>query len=594
MHLQNEFDKLKTCWFIIVLMVYSGVSIYLTARSYGALSTSVSNFSDVTNNWQAKAIMNIMTTSNFNCPSGYEDAYPTSWAGTADGCFCGNVSASTRRYWGIYGDRNRGTCNYTQLSIGCKQADAKLSTSLNYWSRVDNQAIKVCIQRSQETWAETAPKSGNTCPQGTKKCGFSQETTFCTKEAQCPINDIQLVTVTLPDYTGQIANCTADANCTIYSKSSDSNQVKLLKYKRGDSFDALPLSQFRFTEYTVCSDSTQDNVTPNRNQFWLMNKAKSSCSQDGVSLWNLTDTITEGQLFYQNGLSNTINYLLQFGYYDYGRSGSSYNYNLYSRNYIPWNVNCRGKMGQVINNSDKMQGLRSVQGWLCFTTVVAGIFMGIILPIMLCNAMNNRYEWFAPGSFMDMRKGMRRCGRTFNLVVKIAQLPFQLYALFTSLTTKGFFTDLASASCSNSTVNQTLNTMGTNLALVLHDNLLNLGLLFVMFGIGWCFFLERVVREGLKDNDSESGYTVNQPIQNVIVQPVNHVIVQQPQVFSTATVIQQNPGYVQPQQFPHTQQFPQTNVYQQGFGQRNVVFPTQNTGFPNQQNTGFPNQQQRF
>jgi len=584
MHLQNEFDKLKTCWFIIVLMIYSFVSIYLTARSYGALSSSVSNFSDVTNNWQAKAIIDIMATSDYTCPSGYEDAYPTSWAGTTNGCYCANVSDSTRRWYGIYGDRNKGTCNYTQLNIGCKQAESKSSASLNYWSTVDNRPTKICIQRSQETWAETAPKSGNTCPQGTKKCGFSQETTFCTREANCPINDIQLVTVNYPDYQGQIANCTAANNCTIYS--SNYNQARLLKYKRGDSFDALPMSQFRLTEYTVCSDSTQDNVTPNRNQFWLSNRIKSTCSQDGASLWNLTDTITESQLFDLNGLSSTISYLSQFGYYDYGRSGSSYKYNLYSRNYIPWNVNCRDKMSQVIHNSDKMQSLRSTQGWLLFTTVIAGIFMGIILPIMLCNSMNNRYEWFAPGSFMDMRKGMRRCGRKFNLIVKISQLPFQLYALFTSLTTKGFFTDLASASCSNSTVNQTLDTMGTNLALVLHDNLLNLGLLFVMFGIGWCFFLERVVREGLKDNDSESGYAISQPVQNVIVQPVNHhVIVQQPQVFSTATVVHQNPVYVQPQQFPQT-----TVAYPQGFGQRNVVFPNQNAGFPNQ-NTGFPNNQ---
>ena len=122
----------------------------------------------------------------------------------------------------ITSDLMTGSCLYNYPLAGCDDVNSTPSVLIDNWGQVNSTDMKVCVLRSQETWLQVAQQSGPNCTSNNsslKQCGFSPNNIFCTSEAECPINNVQIVNLTLPSQSALLANCTAQNNCTILSQS---------------------------------------------------------------------------------------------------------------------------------------------------------------------------------------------------------------------------------------------------------------------------------------------------------------------------------------------------------------------------------------
>ena len=115
---------------------------------------------------------------------------------------------------------------------------------------------------------EVAPTSGPTCPENTIQCGQSPSYIFCTNGTRCPINDIQIVSLDTTLNAAKLAGCVYDNGCLTLAR--DQNAVKVIKFKRGDTNDGLPLAQLRLNEYSMCNVTEKNNISPGRQDFYLL------------------------------------------------------------------------------------------------------------------------------------------------------------------------------------------------------------------------------------------------------------------------------------------------------------------------------------
>ena len=352
----------------------------------------------------------------------------------------------------MYNDLYTGYCNDNQSWAGCNDVYFTDSKLVDVWSQVNNTDMRLCVRRSQDSWANMAEKSAESCQDDTlKKCGISADLTFCTNEAQCPINDIQVRSLTLPADNAKLWSCTPD-NCQVMAE--DSSLAKILQYQRGDKFDALPTAQFDINEYGMCKDMTKNDITPGREDFNLIHHRRSTCNKDGSSQWNTSDSITEARLFNLNGLANTINSLLPFQYYPFGQNGSNYQWSMFSRSYIRWNIDCRGDMSSIITNSSTIQDLKSFHLVLFIIMIIASIFFGFIIPILLCSSLTSSGQITCNGKMVNKEDWRRYC-TLISFGLKFGVAPFIIIAFIKAKASKDLLTNIAASNCSNS---ETMNT----------------------------------------------------------------------------------------------------------------------------------------
>jgi len=506
--MEDSISTTKTITYVLCIVIYSFSSSYLAYESYSSLSPNVDNFVDITRNWQSKAIMEIQVFKN-NCPKDYEEAFKAEWPGIKDGCWCGGIDSEYRDRYKIYYDIYEESCDGNQTISGCKNIPAISAKPLSLISKLENEKGKICIKRSNETWAQTALNSNSTCPTGTIKCGLSENNIFCSNSSQCPINHIDIVNV---ESIEDVENCIEANNCTVLSK--ESSHTRLLKYKRGDTHDALPLAQFRLNEYRMCRDSTKDNKTPGRFDFEL-SPARSTCKVDEQGIWEENYSLTEAELFDLNGLTYTINSLQKYDYYPKGINGQNYMWHLFSRNYIPWKLHCRSRMNEVVESSGTMNKLKETQKILMIATILAGVILGLFLPYMICANLCKSLE--NTDYHKQEIKTLVLFGKRLGNFVKFFQIPLQTYTLYVSFKTKQLFKGLVNDACSGVETLSTIRDLVKELESLYSLNLWNVGLL-VLFCISGCIFYFEKQKKRLGQGESEHDEVVavnyyDQPVQ---------------------------------------------------------------------------------
>jgi len=430
-----------TGWFICTLVSCSLVSLIATIIGYLNIRGDADIMIDITKNWETKAIVDIQVSPN-GCPYNYETAYNYEWPGTYSGCWCGDISNYWRNYYEVWKDIYSDYCTWNQSRAGCSEIRSTSSMPINILSSVNNTRMSLCVQRSSETWMNVASYSGNTCPPGKIKCGLSVENTFCVNNGtKCPINDIQMTQLDLPRDYNVLSQCNETNNCLIFSQ--DWSSAQIIKYKRGDTFDALPTAQFRLNEYGMCKDSGQDDVTPGRSLFLLLRRSRSSCGREGDSFWNKTlYQVSESKLFDLNGISSTIQYLKRFGYYTWSRSGDDYKYYLYSRSYVPWKVSCRDQMSILSQQRDTLDKLRGFEFALMITGIISGIALGIIFPVYIAISSENQ---FGAASAITNAKWA-------HFLIRGGLLPIQGFAIKLSQSQLGIYGSIVQRGCASSQV----------------------------------------------------------------------------------------------------------------------------------------------
>jgi len=458
---------------------------------------------DILSNWKSKAIIDVQSFS-YECPNGYEQAYNYVWPGTTSGCWCGDVSYYNKNYYEIKSDLSIGYCDYNQTRAGCDDIRPTSSQPLNIWTTINSNATTLCIKRSNETWAQVAAQSGETCPDGMTKCGISANNTFCTQSSQCPINDIEMINLTLPQDSDALSQCNTTKNCTIFSQ--DSTSALIIKYQRGDQFDALPTSQFRLNEYSMCYDANQDDTSPNRGSYGLLRRSKQDCGQQGASLWNGTIfSISEDKLFDMNGLTGAIKYLNNFGYYRKGYSGANYQYHLFSRSYIPWSIHCRSEMSTLSDMSSNFSKLKTIQLILMIFTIIISLILGIALPILLLSSRSSSGEFF---------RGEVNCGKLVHAICKLIQVPLQIFGFLVVSDQVLFYRTIITKDCSTSEIVNVLASAGKDVSLTYYANGVNIILSGILLFMSLVLFIWIKVKDHKERMAELNQFNQSQPKQN--------------------------------------------------------------------------------
>ena len=471
------FENHRVVWYALALFAYSVIAITLTAVSYSDLNKNSNTSLGITINWQTGAIMDIQIATN--CPSGYENALSYTWPGTRRGCFCGEINAFARYHYDLYRDMYIGYCTWNMTKAGCKGVGPRPAKPLPYWNEVGGKAVKICVRRSKENWLSTAYKSDETCKGATnlKKCGTSPDNVFCTNEAQCPINDIKVRSLNLPADNEALSSCTPGNNCQVFAQ--DSSTAKILEYKRGDTFDALPTAQIRINEYGMCKDFNEMCITPGRVPFKLLSVKGANCKGNGNVQWKFTDSKTEAALFNLNGLTDTINSLSRFGYYPKGKTGKDYRWNLYSRSYIPWKIKCRGLMDDVVQYINVVEKLTTLHLVLMIMVIISCVVQLTALLYFLFTST----EWF--DSYCDCWTGSYGKTRLRNFLpwfsggTLIFQIPFLFVTFIKIVKSKDQLKGAVENNCSSSYIMDLLSEESN----ALHNTYVYLLVVIILWGL---------------------------------------------------------------------------------------------------------------
>ena len=570
---------------IIALLIYAIINIALVLSAYLKLSTNVGVLLELIDNWQTGTIQELTVAAT--CPIGYEPALKDRyWDGIQAGCWCGNANTNTMKTKKITCAPFCTTaCTSDALTAGCTNVASKSAQLLNYWTKnsgLSGGNAQICIQRSTETYASMAllTTSDGACLTGYTKCGSSPENVFCTAQVKCPINSITVAPAI------STVGCTTASNCAVLMNSGGS--YKTITYTRGDTTDKIPSSQFTINEHGMCELEGTDNITPNRPQFALNLNKDTTCNTVGDIKWTITDSTTEDKLFAANSLTTYISSLSTYtnsktgmtGYYQNSKSGADYTWNMFTRSYIPWHINCRDEMHNLMDKSEFVKKLRTAQLAVVIIGCISGFVLGVVLAIMEIMNLRGADLPCIQGKGEEERTRLRKIKSTMSYLFKLVQVPFQIWAIVLCGTAKQLLNSVADRQCSDNHTNETLIYLAKTLATTYSSTITALALLVVSVIID--IILSICHKKDVKNNNTTT--PVAQEQDKTRINEGQSVLYEE----TNPGVIQTRPSYP-PNRFPPQPQYPQQVQNQ----------PTQNTG-PNitiqlqtmpQQNPMMQNQQ---
>jgi len=278
-----------------------------------------------------------------------------------------------------------------------------------------------------------------------------------------------------------LTSCLTENYCVVLSQ--DWLSMKVLQYKRADIHDALPIAQLSMNEYGMCHDSNQKNISPNREEFPLLNSHREHCPAEEGRTWNLTNTVTETELFEANGLSSSIKYLDRYGYYSDSESGDDYKWGLYTRSFIPWYTHCRDKMEDFIDYSENLKVLNVYQALLMGVAYITSWTLGIVLPFYLLLQIfqgDKTVLWIKPPRTKEEKRQAKEFARNWNFLFMFMAVPFTLLAFFASRKANNFFQGVIDGNCSDSKTLLLIHDLSKSLDDVYEDNIISF---FLLIGI---------------------------------------------------------------------------------------------------------------
>lgn len=570
---------------IMTMLGYSIAQLTLAIKTNANLEENIAILQDTISNWKNGAIIDIQVAANSACSPGYEPAYNYTWYGTNDGCDCRGVSDSSFAALGLH----TSTCNSTETYKGCVTINSQGPYKLSTWGVIGNISYGFCIKRSSESWATIGPTQGTTCPSGKLKCGKSQDNFFCTSETQCPITDIKVTN-------------TPCATCVQF------DDLRYINITRGG--DNLPLSEFRLNEYGMCYEVNQKTFTSGRSLFKLLMDSLNNCNGEGTPLWNKFDSWKESRLYIMNGLNRSINYLIPFGYYSGGTSGADYNWFIFNRGYVPWNLNCRGVMSEIITKSTKLDDVKTSHKTMLIVTILSTIVVGVILSLMeVLNLLGVDLPCIQ-GKEEEERHKLIKIKTRCSIAAKLILLPFQVWAIIVLTKLKGLIQYAADNTCSSPLMNNLIDRASDSLQKAFISDIVAIIVLIVFLLITLYqshhekkkIAAEKnkvAVQPTLDPNDTQgdlndtsmnhSSIMALQP-NNQQAKPQNLNRVQFANQPKMQLQFQQQPGLQPQQQFQTQQQFQPQPIqnpgnYQPGFQQQPMGYP---------QTIGYQQQPQQF
>mmetsp|Transcript_41601 Transcript_41601/g.36995 ORF Transcript_41601/g.36995 Transcript_41601/m.36995 type:complete len:105 (-) Transcript_41601:1066-1380(-) len=99
----------------------------------------------------------------------------------------------------------------------------------------------------------------------------------------------------------------------------------------------------------MCKRRDKKSKTSGRTDFALLRDSRTSCGGEGDDLWIELDEQTERDIFISNGIYSDVLYLDNYGFYSSGRDGDDYDWRLFVRGYVPFDIGCRDDMERLLD-----------------------------------------------------------------------------------------------------------------------------------------------------------------------------------------------------------------------------------------------------
>ena len=354
-------------FFAILLVVYAGLAMGFAISANNKLSKNTDQIEFMLENWQERPIVD-MTVDMSPCQQGYIPMFDTKWPGTHTGCDCTSA-------WSYYGIKSS-SCSYNQTRKGCHEIRAIQPIQFKKF-----EDRLVCVKHDGLGFM-TAPRpdSQGKCPKAHKICGLGKDPSaepsysraMCVPQNDpCPINDVKVINNADPVPEGYSYVQLANNRRIIYTNTSE----------------GLPVIEFKLTEGKPCIDNEELDITPGRYIYTLLNKNNYNGCKTRIGNWTHDSryqkigSTNEETLFENNGVMHAVQNLPDYKGWQFSRN---YNYNLYSRTYIDWELNCDKTPG--MSRADiqvKYNNIAHIMDWQD-TVYTVSIVNFVLIVIMSC------------------------------------------------------------------------------------------------------------------------------------------------------------------------------------------------------------------
>lgn len=160
----SSIKKYNICLSIVMQVGVLGISLaifslaILQAKNFWLWSSFLS---DINDNWEAKFIDDVYTTSNDKCENGDSLLFTRSWPGTDVGCACTNI------FTGEYSTVNSGSCTKKEWKYGrCSTVSETDSKELSKFEK-----DTVCLKLKELSFINATRPVNDKCAGGMKVCG---------------------------------------------------------------------------------------------------------------------------------------------------------------------------------------------------------------------------------------------------------------------------------------------------------------------------------------------------------------------------------------------------------------------------------------
>lgn len=303
-----------TLAFLFLVITFLGIS------NYTFDSNALKMYKE---NWKVGPIIDIISPTSNECPSGYETLISNEYPGNKEGCDCYNTDLLSYKKK-IFTDK----CSKGKLDAGCLNIDKVDNTTLAKWK-----GKSICIKRMKQTYYDLMESTSvKSCPSGKKKCGIfdSESNILCLDENEkCPVNYIEIKKKTQkPSLDNDDIKKVELGNDNIlyYSNTETDNKIYV---------------QIIANTHEVCFEPNDGQLGQNFYQLNLL-KGESQCKikyKNQKSLYDnrfsKIDKESSLDFFIDNDLLNNLNKLSN---YPYPKEDSEIS--LYGTNFFGWNQKC--------------------------------------------------------------------------------------------------------------------------------------------------------------------------------------------------------------------------------------------------------------
>ena len=391
---KGSFCNVCTACAVFLISIAGIVLLALLMKSNGKEKVLIESLS---NNLQAKGILEIGRVNSTNCPSGTFPLFQNIFPGTAQNCLCKNNSNGRFSFQGT----NKNRCNVNPYYYSCQRMTLPEKTLEVY------RGARLCYKPTQfsyDSYEFSTTSAG--CPSGSRACGKDEKGYLCLNNTYpCPVNFLKIVQGNSQALTGLVpGEKIISMNQNYHLVYSNQNIEGKIVAETGWSFEAM------------CADPNQKLISDDSGLklFLGSNNWVEECdSVEGVTedkRWRNIDTYNWMLLLGEN--ASAFKNMESSNLLDPADLNKPYK--VYHRGYVHFNKKCKWN-----KNASTHQNLNEIsQSKSSAPVSLSGMLIGAL--VMFCLALVGSMCYFCVSLSDDSESGSLGCCACLWVVLLVA------------------------------------------------------------------------------------------------------------------------------------------------------------------------------